>query len=300
MAFTPTKPQELAIYENGNILVSAAAGSGKTAVLVERVITKLCDKQNPVRADELLIVTFTNAAAAEMRSRIEARLDEECRNNPFDAGLLLQKHLLANAKICTIDSFCIDLVRENFEKLGISPDFKIGEEASLKIINNEVLYSIINRYFEEKNSTFFELLDIVGSEFDESNFCELIFTLYNFSRQLPFPQKWFDALLENYENGAFSKENIWYKYAFQSANNTVSSMKRLILGAIDDISSIEDASNAYLTVFLDAKEQILSLEESLKTGNWNEFYNAIQDFKFCRLPSVRGLGDFPSDRKSVV
>lgn len=293
MAFNPTESQKKAIYENGNILVSAAAGSGKTAVLVERVITRLCDKQNPVRADELLIVTFTNAAAAEMRSRIEARLDEECRNNPFDAGLLLQKHLLANAKICTIDSFCIDLVRENFDKLGISPDFKIGEESSLKIINNEVLYSIINRYFEEKNPTFFELLDIVGSEFDESNFCELILTLYNFSRQLPFPQKWFDNILENYENGVFSNDNIWYNYAFQSANNTVSSMKRLILGAIDDISCIEDASNAYLTVFLDAKEQILSLEESLKTGEWNEFYVAIQDFKLNRLPSVRGLNDFP-------
>ena len=113
-----TPEQELAVNNKCNILVAAAAGSGKTAVLVERVISKLCSKQNPVRADKLLIVTFTNAAAAEMKSRIEKRLNEECQKNPDDTGLVLQKHLLQNAKICTIDSFCIDLVRENFEKLG--------------------------------------------------------------------------------------------------------------------------------------------------------------------------------------
>ncbi len=294
MAFKPTKEQELAICEKGNILVSAAAGSGKTAVLVERVITRLCDKQNPVRADELLIVTFTNAAAAEMRSRIEKRLAEECLKNPFDAGLLLQKHLLANAKICTIDSFCIDLVRENFDKLQISPDFTIGEAASLNAIDNEVLFSIVNRYFEQKDPLFFELLDIVGAEFDESNFCELVLSLYEFSRQLPFPQKWFDSLLNNYSCGTFTKENLWYQYAFLSAKKTVSTMHRLILGAVDDITAIEDAANAYLAVFLDAKEQIENLENNLEIGDWDAFYYALQDFKFRRMPSVRGLGDYPT------
>ena len=106
-----TNEQELAVNKKGNILVAAAAGSGKTAVLVERVIKKLCSKTDPVRADRLLIVTFTNAAAAEMKSRIEKRLNEECKNNPQDTSLVLQKHLLQNAKICTIDSFCIDFVR---------------------------------------------------------------------------------------------------------------------------------------------------------------------------------------------
>ena len=99
MAFKPTKQQQLAIYEKGNILVSAAAGSGKTAILVERVISLLIDKNANITADRLLIVTFTNAAAAEMRTRIEKRLDEEIRKNPKDSGLLMQKHLLNSAKI---------------------------------------------------------------------------------------------------------------------------------------------------------------------------------------------------------
>ena len=110
-----TDSQKDAINYNGNILVAAAAGSGKTAVLVERVVKKLCDSENPISADRLLIVTFTNAAAAEMRCRIEKRLDEECGKNPQNTALYMQKYLLSNAKICTIDSFCIDLVREYFE-----------------------------------------------------------------------------------------------------------------------------------------------------------------------------------------
>ena len=108
MAFKATPEQQKAIETNGNILVSAAAGSGKTAVLVERVIERLCSKTNAISADRLLIVTFTNAAAAEMRSRIEKRLDEIILENPDNIAFLMQKHLLSAAKICTIDSFCID------------------------------------------------------------------------------------------------------------------------------------------------------------------------------------------------
>ena len=119
MAFEPTPSQRNAIDTDGSVLVSAAAGSGKTAVLTRRVIRKLTDKINPVSADRLLVVTFTNAAANEMRTRIENELNAECKKHPDDIGLLKQRHLISSAKICTIDSFCIDLVRENFEKCGI-------------------------------------------------------------------------------------------------------------------------------------------------------------------------------------
>ena len=141
-----TDEQKLCVESGGNILVAAAAGSGKTAVLVERVIKKLCSKTDAVSADRLLIVTFTNAAAAEMRGRIEKRLDEECRLHPDDAGLLKQKHLLGSAKICTIDSFCIDLVRENFEKVGIAPDFKMSDGNSLRPYDERILSGIIRKF----------------------------------------------------------------------------------------------------------------------------------------------------------
>lgn len=292
MAFNPTPAQEAAINENGNILVSAAAGSGKTAVLVERVIKKLCDDKNPIRADELLIVTFTNAAAAEMRTRIEKRINQEVTANPQNTALFLQKHLLNNAKICTIDSFCIDLVRENFDKLDISPDFKIGEDATLNSINEEVIYSIIGRYLEEKNPLFFELLDIVGAEFDEKNFANLVLSIYEFSRQLPFPDRWFDSLLKNYSNGCFDAQNIWYRYSFEKANKIVFNMKSQIETALELISSIDEAQNAYSKAFSDALIQISLLEEKAKTGDWDEFYWALEDLSFMRLPAVRGLSEY--------
>lgn len=290
MAFKPTKEQEKAIFEKGNILVSAAAGSGKTAVLVERVISLLKDKNSNVSADELLIVTFTNAAAAEMRSRIEKRLEEECRKNPTDSALLLQKHLLCNAKICTIDSFCIDLVRENFEKLDIAPDFNVVDGYSLNEINQNVIYSIINRYLEEKDPVFFELLDIIGSEFDESNFAETVLDIYEYSRQLPFPQKWFDSLLEQYENGKFTKENIWYKHAFKKAKTVTASMQQLISNCIDLISSSQKAVDSYFTNFSDLARQINVLIDAANTDDWDKLFIAINDFKPLNLPTVKGLG----------
>lgn len=289
MAFNPTREQKSAISEKGNILVSAAAGSGKTAVLVERVISLLTDKDSNVSADELLIVTFTNAAAAEMRSRIEKRLDEECRKNPTDAGLLLQKHLLNNAKICTIDSFCIDLVRENFDKLGISPDFKVSDGHSLREINQNVIYGIINKYLEEKNPVFEELLDIIGAEFDERNFAETVMQLYEYSRQLPFPQSWFDSLYLPYQNKEFTSDNIWYKYAFEKAKNICYSVQRLIANTIDLITDYEEASDAYLGFFTDTAKQISSLIDAANTNDWDVFFTQLNNFKPLKLPTVRGL-----------
>ena len=121
MARLWTSQQKNAIEaRGGSVLVSAAAGSGKTAVLVERVIERITDKENPTSVDRLLIVTFTKAAANEMRQRISAAIDDKLRENPSDSNLINQKMLLPSAKICTIDSFCNSLVRENFQLLDIS------------------------------------------------------------------------------------------------------------------------------------------------------------------------------------
>jgi len=291
MAFNPTKEQQNAINATGNVLVSAAAGSGKTAVLVERVINKLCDKKNAISADKLLIVTFTNAAAAEMRSRIEKRLEEEIVKNPHDTALIMQKHLLGSAKICTIDSFCIDLVRENFEKLGISPDFKISDENSLKSINESVLGEILNRYLEEKNEIFLELLDIIGAEYDEKNFAEFIFSVYNYSRQLPFPKQWFESLSNGYNNGIFNCDNEWYKYSFKKAVTVIEEGINSIGNAIDLLWTNETALDKFLPEFKEAAVNLNELLEKAKTNDWNIFYNALQGFSLPKLPIVRGLSD---------
>ena len=293
MAFKPTPNQALAINRQGNILVSAAAGSGKTAVLVERVIKLLTAENSSINADELLIVTFTNAAAAEMRSRIEKRIDEECRNNPTSSALLRQKHLLNSAKICTIDSFCIDLVRENFDKLGISPDFKIGENAVLNQINEAVVYRIISRYIENKDKTFSDLVDIVGGEFDEKKLAELLLSVYEYSRQLPDPQKWFDFILLSYNKGSFTNENIWYNYAFTKAKALVSEMRDISVNIINSVTAVPTLADHYLPSLTLLCDNIDGLMTKVEYNDWDTFYNAINNFILPKLPTAKkGMGEY--------
>ncbi len=291
MSIKLTHSQQTAVEKNGNILVAAAAGSGKTAVLVERVIKKLCSKTNPISADKLLIVTFTNAAAAEMRGRIEKRLDEECKNNPEDTGLLLQKHLLSSAKICTIDSFCIDFVRENFEKLGISPDFTISEGNALKPINERVLGEILDEYFQGENEAFHELLDIVGSEYDESNFSQLVLNLYEFSRQLPFPEKWYKTLYSNYK--VFDSSNIWFDFAIKQAQNTISKSQHSLANAIDLLRTDEKMAEKFMPCFMLAAEELENLLDACESQDWDGTYYALNSFNLGSLPTVRGSNDIP-------
>ncbi len=288
-----TPQQKSAVEKNGNILVAAAAGSGKTAVLVERVIDRLCSKDNFVPADRLLIVTFTNAAAAEMRGRIEKRLDEECLKHPEDTALLLQKHLLATAKICTIDSFCIDFVRENFDKLGISPDFTISEGSVLRSINERVLSELLDEYFNAENEAFSSLLDLVGSEYDEGKLSELILGLYEYSRQLPFPEKWLDSLCEDYEKGEFTVNNRWRKYALKKSENIVVSLRENLANATDLLFTEQKFADKFLPSFTLVGDELLKLQTAIESQDWDLIYNAITDFSIGSLPTVRGSNDLP-------
>lgn len=287
MAFKPTIEQKAAIETKGNVLVAAAAGSGKTAVLVERVISMLCSKENPISADKLLIVTFTNAAAAEMRLRIERRLDEEILQNPNDVALLQQKYLLGNAKICTIDSFCIDLVRENFERAGVAPDFKISDGSELEKVNRSVLSEIVNGYFVNENQDFFNLLDFIGAEYDEQNFIDFVLDIYEYSRQLPFPKLWFGSFEAFYKD--FNKENLWWQYCFSTARKLTKSALDTIDIVLDSVSQNETASMEYASILNGAKNKINNLAMAANGEDWDKFYNEFCAFEMPALHSVRSL-----------
>lgn len=284
MAFDFTNKQKEAINAKGNVLVAAAAGSGKTAVLVERVITRLMDKVNPISADRLLIVTFTNAAAAEMRARIEKRLEEECKKEPKNVGLIKQRQQIYNAKICTIDSFCIDLVRENFEKAGVAPDFKISDGYSLKPIDEQVIGSIVGDYFKENSPVFLELLDIVGAEYDESNFIQLVLDLYNYSRQMPFPEKWFDSLEGMYNNGTFDPQCKWYQYAIEKSVKISKKIQNTIANTVDMLMTDEKSAQQILPFFLQAAEHTNELYNAANNNDWDGVYESLNSFIIPSLP----------------
>ena len=147
-AMTWTKEQQKVIDTRGrNLLVSAAAGSGKTAVLVERIIQMVTDPTHPVDIDRLLVMTFTNAAASEMRERIGAALEKRLEECQGDRNLEKQITLLNHAKITTIDSFCLHLLREHFNELDIDPGFRIGDEGELLLLQADVMKELLEEYY---------------------------------------------------------------------------------------------------------------------------------------------------------
>ena len=284
MAFNPTDMQKKAIETRGNVLVSAAAGSGKTAVLVERVINMLTDKTSPVSADRLLIVTFTNAAAAEMRNRIEKRIYEEMQKNPDDVLLQRQKYLLQNADICTIDSFCIKLVRENFEKCGIEPDFKISDGSGQAATCNRVMSNLIAEYLETPSKDFERLLELAGCEYDEKNLTELIDRVYLYSQQLPFPQNFINGLLQPYESD-FTIGNVWYDMAFDIAQKRIDTLMRCALKMADCAVFVNKNTDKYISYAKAVQKIIDNIAKMLKTRDWNAFSECLLSVAFDRLPS---------------
>ena len=194
---------------NGTILVSAAAGSGKTTVLVERVIQRLADKENPCPADSLLIVTFTKAATAQMKEKIAAALEKRLDENPSDEHLLKQRMLLPFAKISTIDSFCGEIVRENFQALGISPDFKMLEENELAVMRGDAAASVLQKAYSQNDEGFKRLLEMFVSGSNDKALSGLILSIYKNSRAFPFPEKWLDSLVEPYSENKDVMSTVW-------------------------------------------------------------------------------------------
>lgn len=288
MAFNPTNEQREAIYSDGSILVSAAAGSGKTAVLVERVANLLVNAKPRVSADKLLIVTFTNAAAAELRSRIDKRLSEEFDLRPDDAEIQMQRILLNNAKICTIDSFCLDFIKENFEYSGVNPSFKIAEGSSVKMLEKQAMSALINDCFEKGEERFHNLLDFLGGNFDDSKLTECIFDLFNFSRNMPYPTLWLDNIVKDYSEFASGKSDKFvaeglnivadiFENALEYANKSVEILKT------DPVCFGKWGLN--FTYFAEISSSLLSL------ANRNEWDACRQTAKTIKAPALKRVPD---------
>ena len=155
MAVKYTEDQQKVIdLRNCNILVSAAAGSGKTAVLTERIIQRICDKEHPIQIDRMLIVTFTNAAAAEMRERIGMAMRKKLDSEPDNNHLRKQLTLLNNAQITTIDSFCLYLLRNHFHEIQLDPAFRIADDGEVKLLQQETLEEYLEQKYDESQPDF--------------------------------------------------------------------------------------------------------------------------------------------------
>src|SRR5690625_3996791 len=197
-----TKEQEKAIYTAGSdILVSAAAGSGKTAVLVERIIQKLLSAKPPVDIDSLLVVTFTNAAAQEMRHRVGQALEQALGDHPTSHHLKKQLSLLQSASISTLHSFCMDVVKQHAYLLDIDPSFRIANDMEADLMKQDVLDDLFEQWYgqeDDDQQRFSSVVDRFSSDRSDEAVEHLILTLYTFAMQHPWPNYWLDQLAEVY------------------------------------------------------------------------------------------------------
>ena len=276
-----TPEQQDAIYEkNSNILVAAAAGSGKTAVLVERMIQKII--KDKVDIDKLLVVTFTNSAASEMRERVLKAIDKKLEENPEDENLQRQITLLNKASICTIDSFCLEVVRNHFYELeNVSPNFRIADTTEIELLKQEVIEDIFEEKYEAEDSDFAKLINVYTSYRDDTPLKDLVLKIYSYIQSNPFPQKWLTKKIEMFN----LKDNLtddfsqtpWGKILLQEVAEEL----------IDDIVTLKKveeslADNEDLEIFFKIIrsdiEQLEKLKEHL--DNWDTAFEVANNLEF--------------------
>ncbi len=200
MGMSWTKEQEQVIQlQNRNILVSAAAGSGKTAVLVERILNKMLRKENPVDIDRLLIVTFTRAAAGEMRERLTSAIEKRLEEEPDNEHLQRQQTLIHNAQINTIDGFCSYVIRNYFHTIDLDPGFRTAEEGELKLLKYDVAKELLEQEYSEATESFQNFTEVFATGKTDDELIELILKLYEFSMSNPWPKEWLEQCANTYQ-----------------------------------------------------------------------------------------------------
>ena len=283
-----TEEQSEVIHtRNKNILVSAAAGSGKTAVLTERILQLVMDTEHPVDIDSLVVVTFTRAAAGEMRERILKALQKKSdeylellnhgaeKKEYLERFQYLQRQLsfIHNARITTIDSFCMDIVRENFAELDIDPAFKIGEEGELTLLRADVMASVLEKHYEAADEDFLNFIDIYSSSRSDAEVEQMIDTLYQFAMSYPYPKQWILECAGSYEREEVSfEETDWYQ-ALESYLN--SQIEMISLDIEDCLKLIKEPDGPWAyeeavlsdRVFIEQAKKAETYEERQKLFN---------------------------------
>lgn len=289
MAWTPE--QQAAIDSRGQtLLLSAAAGSGKTAVLVERIIRRLLDKDDPVDITELLVVTFTKAAAAEMRERVGAALAQVLADTG-DAAVERQLALLPSAHISTLHSFCQDVIRKYFYTIDIDPRVTIAGEEELRLLRKGVLEAVFLSYYEdeEKAPFLYPLADMFGNDRGDDALMDTVSRMYDYSRSMPWPRKWLDDAAEAYDvpDGASIDEMAWCEPVKKLVRSSVEEQ----IGRYEGLLGEMKARPAFAGPYADFAAEADSLRRVLERTAWDDMRKAVMAVEFPRLKGLRKLSD---------
>ncbi len=286
-----TKDQKTVIENRGgSLLVSAAAGSGKTAVLVERVLNRITDKKDPIDIDRFLLVTFTNAAAAEMRSRISAALSEAVAKNPKDARLRRQLFLVHRAKITTVHSLCLSLAKEHASVLGIAPDFRLMDDQEADILKASVLEDVLDAAYEQSdNQNFNALCELVCSGSGDAKLGKVILGTWEKIQSHPDPR----IFLETIRERLYSKsgDEPYIKELINQSKMAAEYGMSFLKIAVDMIKDCETLEKKYLPAFEEDINNAKCLLRALDNGNWDECVKIAGSIEFTSLKPVRVSDD---------
>lgn len=299
MKFTPEQQRVIELH-NSNILVSAAAGSGKTAVLVERIIRMICDGEHPADIDRLLIVTFTNAAAAEMRERIAAGITARLETDPGNEHIQKQSALLHNAQITTIDSFSLFLIRNHFNEIGLDPDFRVADEGEIKLLQQEVLAQLLEdayagQFVPEAPEQFHACVEYFCPGGRESVLEQHILNLSRYAGSFPWPAEWLEERKNDYAAGDMEAlvHSDYGQYLTERVNRTVEGCLEK-LREVKRLCELPDGPYMYGEL---TEAEIEQLERLTSCKDLEEQAAKVPAVTFARLPSKKDDSVDPAKRE---
>lgn len=281
-----TEEQQQAIKEKGaNILVAAAAGSGKTAVLVERIINKVINEK--IDIDRILVVTFTSAAASEIRERILEAIYKKLEENPEDTNLQKQINLINKANISTIHSFCLDVIRNNFYELDISSNFRVADTTEIELMKYEVLDELFEEKYLSNDKDFEDLINIYTGYRGDEGLQNLVLNIYKFIQTSPFPEKWLNDKVNLFKNtNQDFAQTIWGKTILENIEEELTEGIMQLQNILKDMKKIDELSKFTKII----QEDIYNLEDILRyTNSWDNTLTKINNLVWQKWPTDKKI-----------
>ncbi|MGN0311311.1 MAG: helicase-exonuclease AddAB subunit AddA [Lachnospiraceae bacterium] len=296
MAIEYTKAQKQVIEKRDrNLLVSAAAGSGKTAVLVERICQMVTDKTNPMDIDELLVVTFTNAAAAEMKTRVMNSLQQRLKEDSGNAHLQRQVSLVHSAQITTIDGFCLQFLKEHFYLLDLEPGFRIVDENERTLIMEDVMERVLGEFYQEADPDFLDFVERYTQGKTDDALSSFVYRMFATAQSCPWPEKWLSECEEDYDPAKIHvpEDLKLVDLLLQDARKKMTDAVELLRRAQTHCRDLEGLKK--LTA--DLQELSDSLSFLTKAQQYETFYTALQEYKFPTMPRLSKLTEEEAEIK---
>ncbi|WP_223067146.1 helicase-exonuclease AddAB subunit AddA [Paenibacillus caui] len=275
----------------GNMLVAAAAGSGKTAVLVERIIRKITDRNHKIGIEHLLVATFTKAAAAEMRQRIREALERQLEQNESDEHVQRQLAMLGRASITTLHSFCMEVIQRYYTMIPLDPGFRIASEHEAQLLRQEVMEELFEEKYGQEggtDSSFIRLVEWFSGERSDDAMLRLVHRLYDFSRSHPWPDFWLRSMAASFADASEEtlKDSLWIQSIIQDTLLTLDGILN-VLSQGKALSLSPGGPAPYAVTLEEDLEVVLRLKEAVEKGPWSSLHGVFQSASFGKLKPVR-------------